>query len=100
RQEPCMTAHGDQFESEGMREQIVETQNAFGLFGAKISQRQQAGKPSPAGAVARIDQNVWRIVGKYEPRARVITQRQILLVFGQLRAPHARDTIPSVAAQA
>src|SRR5262245_25524649 len=50
RQESCVTTHGDHFEPKGMREQIVETQNAFAFFGTEISERQQAGEPSPAGA--------------------------------------------------
>ena len=93
RQELCVTAHGDQFEPEGMREQIVEVQNAVALFGAKISERQQTRESSPASAIARIDHDVGRIVGKYEPCTRVISQRQILLALGQMRAHNAGDRI-------
>ena len=64
--------HCDQFKPESMRQQIVEMQNAIALFGAKIPHGEQAGEPSPAGTVARIDEDVGRSVGEYEPRARVI----------------------------
>ena len=66
----------------------------------RLPTREQAGEPAPAGAVARIGEDVGRAVGEDEPRARVIFQRQILLALGQMRAHHAGDRIAVAQAEA
>ena len=96
----CVAAHHDQFEPKDMREQIVEMQDAFALLGAQIAEREQAGEPAPAGAVARIGENVGRAVGEDQPRARVIFQREILLALGEMRAHDAGDRIAVAEAEA
>src|SRR4029079_18400167 len=67
RQQPCRAAHDNQFKPEDMRQQVVKTKNAFTLFGTKISEREQAGEPSPAGTVPGRDKNVRRALDKHEP---------------------------------
>src|SRR5665811_2558755 len=76
-----------------MRQQIVELQNAAAFFGAQVAEREQAAEPAPAGAVARIDENVGRAFCELQPRARLIAQGQILLALGQMRAHHAGERI-------
>ena len=88
-----VAAECDQFQSERMCDQIVERENAFTLFAAQIAEREQAREPAPAGAVARISKDVRRAVGKGEPHAGVIDQRQALLALGQMCADHAGDRI-------
>ena len=76
-----------------MRDQIVEMENAFALLAAQVAEREQARQPAPAGAVARVGEDVGRAVGKHQPRARVIAQRQVLLAPRQMRAHHAGHRI-------
>ena len=92
-QQRRIAGHRDQFQPEGMRQQIVEMQNAAAFLGAQIAEREQAAEPAPAGAIAWIDEDVGRAVGEHQPRARVIAQGQILLALGQMRAHHAGHRI-------
>ena len=43
RQQSCRAVHDNQFKPEDVRQQVVKAKNAFTLFGAKISEREQAG---------------------------------------------------------
>ena len=95
-----MEVHHHQLQPETMRQQVVELQNALALLGAQIAEREQAREPAPAGAVARVGEDVGRAVGEHQPRARVIAQRQILLALGQMRAHHAGDRIAVAEAEA
>ena len=58
-----------------MFEQIIEIKNALALLGAEISAREQTAKLSPPAAIARIGENIGRVVGKDETGTGVITQR-------------------------
>ena len=76
-----------------MLEEIVETEDAVALLGAQVAAREQAAEPAPAGAVARIGEDVGRAVGEDEPRAGMIGERKLLLALDQMRAHHAGDRI-------
>ena len=100
RKQSRIAAHGDQLESEDMRQQVVEIENALALFAAQVAEREQPREPAPAGAVARVGQNVRRAVGEDQPRARVIFQREVLLASGEMRAHHAGHRIAVAEAEA
>ncbi len=81
--------HHHQLEPVGMLEQVVELQDAVAFLGAQIAAGEQAAELCPAGAVARIGQDVGRAVGKDEARAGMVAQRQLLLALDQMGAHHA-----------
>ena len=76
-----------------MREQILEMEGTVAFLGAAVADGEQAAKPPPAGAVARIGEDVGRAIGEHEARARVITQLETALAFGDVRPHHAGDRI-------
>jgi hypothetical protein len=82
-----------QFEPEGMRDEVVEREDALAFLGAQVADGEQAREATPGGAVARIGEDVRRAVGKDKPRARMVAQRQVLLALGQMRAHHAGHRI-------
>ena len=57
-----------------MLQEVVEQENALALLRAQVAAREQAAEPAPAGAIARIGQDVGRSVGKDEPRAGMIVE--------------------------
>ena len=59
----------------------------------QVAAREQAAEPSPAGAVARIGENVGRAVGKDQARTGMIGERQLLLALDQMGAHHAGDRV-------
>jgi hypothetical protein len=76
-----------------MFEQIVEPKDAIAFLGAKIAEREQAGEPTPGGAVARIGEDVGRAVGEHQPSTGVKAQVEALLALGGMRAHDAGDRI-------
>ncbi len=83
-----------------MRQQVVEMQDAVALLAAQVAEGEQAGEPAPAGAVARVGEDVGRAVGEHQPRAGVIFQREVLFALGQMRAHHAGDRVAVAKADA
>ncbi len=59
-----------------MLQQVIEIKDAVAFLGAQVAAREQAAKPSPAGTIARIGENVGRAVGEDEPRAGMIGERK------------------------
>jgi len=76
-----------------MRDQIVEREMALAFLAAHIAHGEQARQPPPAGAVARIGEDVRRAVGEHQPRAGMVRELQVLLALGQMRAHHTGDGI-------
>ena len=64
-----------------MREQILEMEGTVAFLGAAVADGEQAAKPPPAGALARIGEDVGRAVGEHEACARVITQLEAALAL-------------------
>ena len=73
-----------------MLEQVIAIKDAFAFLRAQVAAREQAAEPSPRRPVARIGENVRRIVGEHEPRTGVITQRQFFLAFDEMGSNQLR----------
>jgi hypothetical protein len=76
-----------------MFEQVVEMEDALSFLREQIATGEQAAQMSPAGPIARIDENVRRAVGEDEARAGMIGERQLLFAFDEMGAHDAGDRI-------
>ena len=76
-----------------MGEQVFEIESALTLFCTEVAYREQSTEPAPAGAVARVCEDIRRAVGEYESRARMVTERQVLFTPGQMSAHNPGDRI-------
>src|SRR5262249_5202506 len=93
REQRGVSRHRDQFKPEGVCQKVVEMKSTGAFFGSQIAESQQAGEPSPSGAIAWIDEDIGRAVGEHEPRTGMITQRQVLFALCQMCAHHAGNGI-------
>src|SRR3984893_15653854 len=76
-----------------MLEQIVEIKYAVTLLGAQVAVREQAAEPPPGRTVARIGEDIGRVVGKDQARAGLTGERQFLFSLDEMGPHHAGDGI-------
>ena len=93
REQRGASRHRDQFEPEGVCQQIIKIKSAGAFFGAQIAESQQTREPSPAGAIAWIGEDIGRAVDEHEPRTGMIAQRQVLFALCQMCAHRAGNGI-------
>ena len=74
-------------------EQVLPVEQAVALLSAQVAARKQTAKLAPGRTIARISEDVGCLVGKDEPRAGMIVQRQFLLALQDMGAHDAGDRV-------